>query len=333
MVEVAVFPYSTCQNFLINTLDKLLGDESLYKFKIPTIMSFTTKFTAFQLDSPGSLFSYYKQDTYCLIEARLPKGGMDALLADMAHHNKSRIDVLHITSWDSDHCTFNDLVPILNQLRPNKIEVPDYYPASNDGELCRKVIFEYDAIHQTFKHNVQVVSKTYINQLATGQAGGVNNIVYHSMYGSNNKNDMSLIKLFRSAGFNVLSVGDCEAAEIADYLMKDSFIQSEVDVLILAHHGADNGFTTGKLLDAIRPKIAICSSNYDNQYEHPDPGVCSLLTARNIPLMTTKRGNVTIYQLPNSSSAIAANLASNNEIVETRIGFTPKRFEKVGLAV
>jgi len=289
-------------------------------------MSYLSKFTAFQLDSPGSLFSFYKEDFYYLIEARLPKGGIDELLTDMAYHNKTTIDVLHITSWDADHCTYDDLIQIINKLRPSRIEVPDYLASSEDGKLCQKVIYSYDDIHQRHVHNVQAINDNYISSLPNASLGGSSNVIYKSMFNCDNKNDMSLIKFFRSVGFNVLSLGDCESSQIANRLANDAILSKEVDVLILAHHGANNGFTSPALLDALKPKIAICSSNNDNQYDHPHTEVYNMLAYRNIPLMTTKRGNVTIYQVNGDDGAVATNLISNNEVVDTRTGFIPKRF-------
>jgi competence protein ComEC len=285
-----------------------------------------TKFRAFQLDSEGSLFSYFKPNQYFLIEARLPKGGLDVLREDLKYHGKTHVDVLHITSWDVDHCKYDDLVQILNHLRPNTIEIPSYLPESDTGKLCRRTLIGYDDIHQQYKPNVKVMSKEYISNLSNAQTGGSNNVVYHSTYDSDNKNDMSLIKLFRSEGFNVLSLGDCESQEIANYLLRAGFITSEVDVLILPHHGADNGFLTGDFLDKVKPRIAVCSSNTGNQYEHPKPNIRALLSTRNIPLMTTKRGDVIVLHEENTTSSRALNLIGNNEEKEADITFTPKRF-------
>jgi competence protein ComEC len=285
-----------------------------------------TKFRAFQLDSEGSLFSYFKPNQYFLIEARLPKGGLDVLREDLKYHGKTHVDVLHITSWDVDHCKYDDLVQILNHLRPNTIEIPSYLPESDTGKLCRRTLIGYDDIHQQYKPNVKVMSKEYISNLSNAQTGDSNNVVYHSTYDSDNKNDMSLIKLFRSEGFNVLSLGDCESQEIANYLLRAGFITSEVDVLILPHHGADNGFLTGDFLDKVKPRIAVCSSNTGNQYEHPKPNIRALLSTRNIPLMTTKRGDVIVLHEENTTSSRALNLIGNNEEKEADITFTPKRF-------
>ncbi|MBL0055358.1 MAG: hypothetical protein IPP31_04030 [Chitinophagaceae bacterium] len=288
-------------------------------------MDFHTKFRAFQLETDGSLFSYYKENAYYLIEARLPKKGLSILIEDIKLHGKETIDVLHITSWDTDHCSYNDLIQILNNLRPNLIEVPSYEPETDSGRLCKKTILGYDDIHQKYKPNVQIISKGYIDQLPTAEALGTNNVIYHSTYENDNKNNMSLIKLFRSNGFNVLSLGDCESQEIANYLLRVNFITTEVDVLILPHHGADNGFLTGTFLDIVKPKLAVCSSNHGNEYDHPRLNIRNLLSARNIPLMTTKRGDIIVFQEKREEVA-AINLISNNEEQEPTKFFTPKRF-------
>jgi competence protein ComEC len=288
-------------------------------------MTVASKFRAFQLDSEGSLFSYFKQNRYTLIEARLPKGGLNVLQEDLRFHGKQTIDVLHITSWDADHCTFDDLVQILNHLRPQMIEVPDYIPDSDDARSCRRLIFKYDDIHQRYVNNVTVVNADYINQLPNAQARTTGDVIYRSMFNCSNKNDMSLVRLFRSEGFNVLSLGDCEAVEIADRLMQCSILCSEVDVLILPHHGANNGFTSDKLLEKLKPKIAVCSSNYDNQYDHPRPEIRALLCDKGIPLMTTKRGDVIVYQEVGTTQAVAINYIAGNKDNETPIRFSPKR--------
>jgi competence protein ComEC len=290
-------------------------------------MSIITKFRAFQLDSEGSLFSFYKKNHYTLIEARLPKGGIAVLGQDLAHHEKQQIDTLHITSWDADHCNYDDLIAILNNFRPSIIEIPDYLPDSDQGQLCRRVVFGYDRIHEQYVPNVRPISLEYIRSLQSAEPLGTSNIIYRSAYDCENKNDMSLIKLFRSAGFNVLSLGDCESEEIASRLLTYTCIGNEVDILILPHHGANNGFTTGALLDYIMPRLAICSSNYDNQYDHPRPEICSLLSDRDIPLLTTKTGDAIVLQKADESVAQSFNFRSNNKSMDIPLRFTPKKFQ------
>lgn len=284
-----------------------------------------TKFTAFQLDSDGSSFSFYKSGRYTLIEARIPKAGLSELVNDLKLHGRDRIDKLHITSWDDDHCKYDDLIQILNQLRPDVIEIPSYTPETESGQLCKKTIQGYDDIHQGYKPNVVEISKEYLATLTPGASWGTTEIAYPSDYESANSNDKSLIRLFRSEGFHVLSLGDCESAEIAKRLMQCNLIRTEVDVLILPHHGADNGFITGEFLDTVKPKIAISSSNHGNQYEHPSPNIRSLLTTRNIPLFTTKHGNVLIKHLVGEDRYGVHDYKSDNEKKEPVEYYTPKR--------
>ena len=283
-----------------------------------------TKFRAFQLDSKGSLFSFYKNNNYCLIEARIPKEGIEELIKDLAYHNKSKIDRLHITSWDTDHCCYDDLVQIINHFRPEHVEVPSYEPGSDEGKLCKKVIFGYERIHEEYIANVTEVSMEYLNGLGHASPNGTEDVIYPSSYNNGNKNDMSLIRLFRSEGFNVLSLGDCESNEIAESLIfNGSLIRTHVDVLILPHHGADNGFISAKFLDAVKPRIAICSSNYDNQYDHPRYEIRQLLYDRGINLYTTKTGDVWVMQRENEANV--TNLISNNTQFSSQHSFSPKR--------
>lgn len=285
-----------------------------------------TKFRAFQLDSDGSLFSHYKNDVYTLIEARLPKGGLEELEKDLRIHGKSNVDVLHITSWDNDHCDYQSLIEILNNLRPDRIEVPGYEPDSETGRLCRKTLLGYDRIHQDRIINVVEINADFLRRLPRAERNTTSNVVYEPDYTSDKKNDWSLIELIRSPGFNVLSLGDSESIKTAGRISGSEIIRGEMDVLILPHHGADNGFITGDFLDAVKPKIAVCSSNNGNPYDHPRQNIRNLLSDRNIPLMTTKRGDVIIGQLEGNSYAVAISYQGDNREVQNDQLFYPKRY-------
>lgn len=138
---------------------------------------------------------------------------------------------------------------------------------------------------------------------------------------------MGLIKLFRSNGFNVSSFGDCESKEISDRLGRSSILCTELDVMILAHHGAKNGFTNEEFLKRTAPILAVCNSNYDNQYEHPKQEIRDMLHKLDIPVFTTKTGDVLIYQQAGSEKAIIHNLISDKTRESSRYQFTPKRFQ------
>jgi competence protein ComEC len=288
-------------------------------------MSIETKFRAFQLSSPGSLFSYYKSNDYTLIEARLPKDGIEILRGDLNYHGKDRIDTLHITSWDDDHCDWDSLTQIMNQFRPNRIEIPGYEPKSDTGKACKKLIMQYDDIHQRYINNVTIYNKETINNLTKATAWGTATIVYSSLFDVENSNDMSQIRLFRSLGFNVLSLGDCESLEITKKLMFNGcLLENEVDIIILPHHGSENSMLTSEFLDFCKPILSVCSSNYDNEYSHPRQSVINLLTSKNVKSLTTKMGDIVVIKKVNEDTKVY-NYISNNGTLEGVYTFKTKR--------
>lgn len=291
-------------------------------------MAFLSRFRAYQLESAGSLFSYYKEGQFTLVEARLPKGGIEVLAEELAICGVDKINVLHITSWDTDHIRFIELTQILNLFRPDKIEVPSYEPESEEGKRNKRVLDGYDDIHSQYVQNVRYYTQSWIAGLQNAPANGTSNIVWPSKYEGDNKNDMSLIKFYRSNGFNVASFGDCESKEISDRLGRSSILCSEMDVMILAHHGANNGFTNEDFLGKTAPILTVCNSNYDNQYEHPKQEIRDMLHKLDIPVFTTKTGDVLIYQEAGSDEAFIHNLISDNTKESSKYYFTPKRFSR-----
>ncbi|SHO59929.1 hypothetical protein [Algoriphagus zhangzhouensis] len=290
-------------------------------------MTYITRFRAYQLDSAGSLFSYYKEGQFTLVEARLPKGGIEVLEEELAICGVDQINVLHITSWDTDHMRFLELTQILNKFRPDLIEVPSYEPESEEGKRNKRVLEGYDEIHSKYVKNVRYCTQSWFKGLSVAAAKGTNHVVCPSEFEGDCKNDMSLIKLFRSGGFNVSSFGDCESREISDRLGRSSIFTSELDVMILAHHGANNGFTNEEFLKRTNPILAVCNSNYDNQYEHPKQEIRDILFKLKIPVFTTKTGDIIIYQQIGSSRAEVFNLISDNLKLSSKGTFTPKRFK------
>jgi competence protein ComEC len=251
-----------------------------------------TRFRAYQLGTAGSSFSYFNGGKFTLIEARYNNMNAPNIEAEMEACGVESISTLHITSWDQDHCVATQLEEIIKKLKPNKIEYPGYTPHTESGESSLKVIEE-------FKKKLKMVQITpkYIAGLKIAETYGYTDLLYHPKSLSTSSNDNSTVKLFRSGSFNVLSLGDVESAEISSKLTSYSSVKHEIDVMILAHHGASNGFTTHKFLNAVRPSIAIASADYANQFQHPKKEIRDLLHQNKIQLFTTKTGDVLIYSI------------------------------------
>jgi competence protein ComEC len=291
----------------------------------------TTRFRAYQLGNAGSSFSYFDGTTFTLIEGRLTESSEPNVQFELEQAGKTKIDTLHITSWDNDHCRPNELKDILNNLQPNKIQYPGYEPHTDSGKTCLSYIKQYEKyfIDKPKNVNVKSVSPEYLNGLESANDGlGYSNIIYHPRKIYEESNDNSTVKFFRSGSFTLLSLGDVEKEEIATNISGGTIIKTQVDIMILAHHGADNGFTTDKFLKAINPRIAICSSNYDNQFTHPKQAIRDLLYQNDIQLFTTKTGDVVVKSINDHNGEFQVfNLISNNDKISSDYKLKSKRLE------
>ncbi len=281
-----------------------------------------TRFRAYQLGEKGSSFSYSVDNHFTLIEGRYNEVNKANVLSEMKCADVSRVSCLHITSWDEDHCKVVELRNILSELRPLLIEYPGYEPDSDCGKACKKMIENY-----CFRNSIssKAVTPYYINGLIAGEKKQYNDILYNPTENYTSHNDNSIVKLFRQGRFTLLSLGDCENNEIAKAIEGCSIASTEVDVMILAHHGADNGFTTEEFVSKINPKVAICSSNYDNQFEHPRQEIRNILynNEPSIPLYTTKTGDVVIT-CNEDNNVHVYNLISNSTKISSLKTFRPK---------
>ncbi len=254
-----------------------------------------TRFRAYQLGNAGSSFSYFADNYFTLIEARLTDINKVTLAAELKLCGKTKIDCLHITSWDQDHCSVQQLQEILEIYLPIKIEYPGYTPHTESGKKSLQVIKQYLKMKKKHKSiKIQSITPSYINSLNIAKEFGYNDVLHHPKYLSDNSNDNSTIKHFRKGSFNLLSLGDVESSLISSRLSSQKTIQKETDVMILAHHGADNGFTTSNFLKKVKPLVAIATSNYDNQFAHPKQNIRDILYKYEIDLFTTKTGDIII---------------------------------------
>lgn len=283
-------------------------------------MSKKTRFRAYQLGTAGSSFSYSVDNHFTLIEARFNDTNRPNIIEEMQTIGRERIDCLHITSWDQDHCNYNELKEILKDLKPSCIEYPGYSPDTDNGKDSLIAI-------NTYCRNQNIIKKEfspeYRSNLENAEEKRYNNILYNPYELCDNHNDNSTVMLFRQGRFTVLSLGDCENSAIADTIMSCTIARTEVDIMILAHHGADNGFTTKKFISTINPKIAICSSNFENQYAHPDDNVRGILYEQGVVLYTTKTGDI-IIKCDEENNVIAYNYIANGDKISSKIEFSPK---------
>lgn len=225
---------------------------------------------------------------------------------------------MHITSWDQDHCSPAQLTKILDEFRPAKVEYPGYQPHTDSGRESLEILKAYKA--KSSMSLIISITPEYIGGLDAASNYGYQNVMYWPKeIDDENANNNSTVKQFRSGSFNVLSLGDVESAQISSYLRRTRSISSEVDIMIMAHHGADNGFTTSAFLKAVKPTLAIATSNYGNQFDHPKPEIRKLLHEHEVKLFTTKTGDVIVKSIGNHTGQFEViNLKAGSTEVSSR---------------
>lgn len=282
-------------------------------------MNHYTRFRAYQLGEEGSSFSLSVDNHFTLIEAKVNSTNLRHIYWELKQLCKGTIDTLHITSWDTDHCDNASLNYILNYLKPSLIEFPDYEPDSDTGKKCLYLINNYSC------NKIKVSPKLVASSNLGEKRLMAQNLFFNPTKIVDKHNDNSVVKFFRIGSFQVLSLGDCENPEISSNLSTDEILQNEVDILILAHHGSENSICTMDFLRTINPKVAICSSNYDNKFEHPHSVIRQRLNQLGIPLFTTKTGDI-IAQTVDKYSFKVSNYISNNEHKESSKMFMNKTY-------
>lgn len=255
-----------------------------------------TRFRAYQLGEAGSSFSYFDGEHFTLIEARLTDLNMVRIDEELELCGIETIHTLHITSWDNDHCSPSQLSRIFEKYNPLVVEYPGYEPHTESGVESLRLIIEYKKQMSGNKIKVVRVDPDYIKSLDSAKDYGYADIVYHPKYiDDKSSNNNSTVKQFRCGSFNVLSLGDVECSNLSAYLRRLGSVKNEVDVMVLAHHGADNGFTNAAFIKMVRPRVAIATSNYGNQHDHPRQEIRNLLYEHDVRLYTTKTGDVIVH--------------------------------------
>jgi len=293
----------------------------------PRMKSIVTRFRAFQLGCPGSSFSYCAGGHFTVMEGRLTETSEPSLRREMELCNVSSADCLHITSWDADHCAKTELEALLALTRPARIECPGYNPHCDHAEECLSIIEGYRDDRRKSNRSVVIdrITPAYINGLGTAGGAAFENIFYHPRWIDDEcNNDNSTVKLFRRGSFNVLSLGDVESVQLSAQLRRSKYLTRETDVMILAHHGANNGFTNRRFLQAVDPHLAICSSDFDNQHDHPAEKIRKLLQEEGILLLTTKTGDALVKSIDTHTGLFRALNFRGNEI-SSHYNFTSKK--------
>ena len=91
--------------------------------------------------------------------------------------------------------------------------------------------------------------------------------------------------LAEGGGGSILLTGDMEFPEESSLLNAGKI--PKADVIKIGNHGEGDA-TSNQLIAAVSPKLAVISTNSDDEPDTPDPRVIRLLKQQNIPILLTQ---------------------------------------------
>jgi competence protein ComEC len=109
-------------------------------------------------------------------------------------------------------------------------------------------------------------------------------------------NAQALVLLARWHDFSMLLTADAEAEQVP-------LDPGPVDVLKVAHHGSEDA-GLARLLDRIRPELALISVGAGNPYGHPTAATLATLAAHRVPTLRTDRDGTVVLDVHRSSFEI-----------------------------
>lgn len=200
-----------------------------------------------------------------------------AMNATLSADDRQQIDWLVATHPDADH--IGGIPAVISANAVNSVWAPD---CNHDTETFTR--FLQSVADKGLSIDAAARGKT----IATGDNYSIEILWPDTGANFDDTNDYSVVIKVTYGKTTFLFTGD---ATTEDLLKADC---GDIDVLKVAHHGSDTG-TSGALLTALTPKIAVISYGLDNSYGHPTQAVLDALSASGVTVYGTgAQGTITV---------------------------------------
>lgn len=182
------------------------------------------------------------------------------------------INTIFISHADQDHVS--GILECVEQITSNSLALKDYDGQTTIGRIVVPNLNVYDEAYQKIiqlaqKKNISVVT------MESGQACQIGDITFRALFPQKgeaveNRNNTSLVLWAKSGEFDGLFLGDIdqtmEERVVENYYPE--ILGEHFEFLKVAHHGSRNS-SSEKLLEVVKPELAVISVGKKNRYGHP----------------------------------------------------------------
>ena len=197
----------------------------------------------------------------------------DTLISVLEAEGVSRLTGVIITHTDKDH------VGGLKKLANSGIAIDNVYSSA----FCA----EEDPVHPVEKAVKDAGLK--VSWLSAGDAlpldGGSLTVLGPLVRDGEKENNNSLVLLAEGGGGSMLLAGDMEFPEETSLL--NAGLVPHADVLKIGNHGEDDA-TSNAFISAVKPSLAVISTNSAQEPDTPDPRVLRLLASWDVTVLVTQ---------------------------------------------
>ena len=207
--------------------------------------------------------------------------GENVVVPALLHLGVRQLDAVVVTHADSDH--IGGVPAVVSNLRVGEIWLgaPAWHRSSY-RELRARARDRHVAVGQLRVGDERRLGEALLQVLSGGTAGD----------NAGGSNDESIVLRVKYGKAVVLLMGD--AGEAVERRLVRSGEPMRADVLKVGHHGSQSA-TLPAFLEAIRPRVALVSTNGSGLFRLPAPRVLHRLSERSITTLRTDRdGAVTV---------------------------------------
>ena len=206
------------------------------------------------------------------------KKSSDVMLNVLRKEGVTRLTGVILTHTHSDHT--GGLKALLNsEIAVERIYAPAYYVlAKEDGK---------HPVEKAMKKTAYTADD--VTWLMAGDTlpldGGRLTVIGPLELNEDTENNNSLVLLAEGGGGSMLLTGDMEFPEESSLL--NAGVIPHADVLKIGNHGEGDA-TSRAFVDAVRPSLAVISTNTEDEPDTPDPNVLKILKSWEIPVLITQ---------------------------------------------